>query len=133
MFIERLSACFTMFIERLSACLELAAILRMKCCRNYCLHHISRIDASKARTAFQDKTMADQRHWMLKYLLEHHNTDDGTINFQFFIGTTQLCKRGWRLVLGITRTRLWKTESDMAGKEKSNLTTFCICCINEYK
>ncbi|XP_041478017.1 uncharacterized protein LOC121425955 [Lytechinus variegatus] len=92
--------------------LELSAILRMKCCKKFCLHKVSRGEVFKFRTSFLAKSKSEQRQWLLQHLYEHHETSGSFITYMFNIGTTHLCQRGWRLALGIKRTRMWQVQRD---------------------
>ena len=102
--------------EKNKASSELSAILRMKCCKNFCLHRVSRREVFKAREQFQAKSKSDQRQWIIEHLRSHYEDNGGAVVFLFNVGTTQLCQRGWRLALGITRTRLWQIQRDFGCK-----------------
>eukprot|EP00057_Strongylocentrotus_purpuratus_P029472 XP_011683946.1 PREDICTED: uncharacterized protein LOC105447505 isoform X2 [Strongylocentrotus purpuratus] len=101
---------------------ELSSILRMKCCRNYCLHKVSRKEVAYSRNAFQEKSKCEQRQWILQYLLEHHEESGNTVQVRFSIGVTEVCQRGWRLALGIPRTRLWQIQSHFQGGLKAYIS-----------
>ncbi|XP_063964995.1 uncharacterized protein LOC129278782 [Lytechinus pictus] len=100
---------------------ELASILRMKCCKNYCLHKVSRREAAACRNKFLEKAKWEQRKWILEYLLEHHEASGNLILIRFSIGVTEICQRGWRLALGISRTRLWQINSHFQDGLKAYL------------
>ncbi|XP_071500356.1 uncharacterized protein [Diadema antillarum] len=89
---------------------ELTSILRMRCCRNYCLHKVSRKEVALCRNAFQEKKKCEQRQWILQYFLEHHEDSGNALKVLYTIGATEVCQRGWRLALGISRTRFWQIE-----------------------
>ena len=94
---------------------ELTSILRMRCCRNYCLHKVSRKEVAQCRNAFQEKKKCEQRQWILRYFLEHHEDSGDALHILYTIGATEVCQRGWRLALGISRTRFWQIQGHFRG------------------
>nr|XP_054753079.1 uncharacterized protein LOC129258865 isoform X1 [Lytechinus pictus] len=83
-------------------------LLGRRCCVRDCLANVTRADAESAQIAFQEKSLGDQRTWLMEYFRSHSScSEDGTVNFSYNIGLVQVCATSWYQVTGIVRSRFY--------------------------
>lgn len=86
----------------------LLAVFGGRCCSSDCLARVTRADAAAARSAFKEKSLCDQRIWLLEYFRTHSSqADEGSFQFSFNIGLEPVCATAWYQVVGIVRSRFY--------------------------
>ena len=99
---------FSLFSLFFSGNSKISDLLDIRCCAQDCIGSVSRKEASEARLHFKEKTLYNQRCWILSYLSNHHKVVGGRQQYAFAIGATPVCMEAWRVIHGIGRKRLWE-------------------------
>ena len=112
------------------------------CCPLLCLGMVALScmeTAVSARVDFQAMRMKEQTKWILDYLRTHScHITQAQVKYTFILGTATVCLGAWRLVLGISASRLndlvRKYEGEIPLKAyKLNFRTMTLQLLNKKK
>ncbi|XP_030841361.1 uncharacterized protein LOC115924008 isoform X2 [Strongylocentrotus purpuratus] len=91
-----------------SSCSDQEQKKRGRCCSTDCLARVTRADAAAARIAFKEKSLGDQRTWLMEYFRTHSSrSENESLQFSYNIGLEQVCATAWHQVVGIVRSRFY--------------------------
>lgn len=92
-------------------------VLAGRCCSTDCLARVTRADAAAARIAFKEKSLGDQRTWLMEYFRTHSSrSENESLQFSYNIGLEQVCATAWHQVVGIVRSRFYYWQKQFRGE-----------------
>ena len=96
---------------------EIWKLLTSNCCPMQCMKEFAFNDVVSSETSFKEKSMGEQRNWILHFLHEHSQGSQGRGTLFVVKGRT-ICKEAWLKIYDVKKDRMRRIENDFKAGTK---------------